>query len=703
MATPVSEKGMAGVIPPFTFTLVNTPDNFVAGKICSAFDNWTQLTSDKCILSWVRGVHIDFIENLVQSCIPSPICFGPGDCEKINAELQRLLSKGIIEFAEPVEGQFISNIFFRTKKDGAIRLILNLKQLNLNVEYHHFKMETLQAAIQLMTKNCFMASVDLKDAYYSVPVAAQDRKFLRFLWQNQLFQFTCLPNGLAEAPRKFTKMLKVPFAFLRRQGHASSAYIDDSCLLGQSKELCDDNVQTTVMLMDSLGFTVHPEKSSFQPSHILIYLGFVLNSLMMTVTLTEGKVQKIILMCKSLLRRTTCSIRQFAELIGNLVAAEPGVELAPLHYRRLEIAKVQALREHKGSYEATMRITDSIKVDLVWWIEKLPSLHRCLEKPSPVRTVFTDSSNFAWGAVCEGKSTGGPWVRQEKDWHINYKELMAAFFGLKVFCSELSHCHVKLFVDNTTALAYINNQGGRKPGLNGLARQLWLWAEERQIWVSAVHVPGTQNIEADRASRKTYAHEMEWQLDASVFQAIVAHCGDIKVDLFASRTNAQCMQYVSWKPDPFAFAVDAFTIDWNTQGLYAFPPFSVIGRLLTKLAREGASLVAVFPLWPNQPWFPRALQMSTDYPRLLPAKTDLLRLPQNPHKTHPFLHKLRLTLFRLSGQSGRVRVFQQQLPLWSPRAGGHPLANSTGLTCASGMCFAVNGRYLQCLPLQCNL
>lgn len=82
-----------------------------------------------------------------------------------------------------------------------MRIILNLRELNESVEYHRFKMETLQHAIQMMTPGCFMASIDLKDAYYSIPVCEADRKFLRFMWEGRLYQYTCLPNGLAEEER----------------------------------------------------------------------------------------------------------------------------------------------------------------------------------------------------------------------------------------------------------------------------------------------------------------------------------------------------------------------------------------------------------------------------------------------------------------------------------------------------------------------
>ncbi len=94
-------------------------------------------------------------------------------------------------------GQFISPIFLTPKKDGSYRMILNVKQFNTHVAYYHFKMDTLASAINLMKPHCFMASVDLKDAYYSVPVSASDQKHLKFTWDGQLFHFVCFPNGLS--------------------------------------------------------------------------------------------------------------------------------------------------------------------------------------------------------------------------------------------------------------------------------------------------------------------------------------------------------------------------------------------------------------------------------------------------------------------------------------------------------------------------
>ena len=132
-----------------------------------------------------------------------------------------LLEKGIVKKSFPERNQFISTIFLRPKKDGSFRMTLNLKELNKFVEYEHFKMDYIHTCIELMRPNCYMASIDLKDAYYSVPVDESHQKFLEFQLQGILCQFTCLAQGVSSAPRLFTKLLKPVFSHLRRKGHIS--------------------------------------------------------------------------------------------------------------------------------------------------------------------------------------------------------------------------------------------------------------------------------------------------------------------------------------------------------------------------------------------------------------------------------------------------------------------------------------------------
>ena len=77
-----------------------------------------------------------------------------------------------------------------------------------------------------------MTSVDLKDVYYSIPIAEEHQRYLKFIWRDQLYAFTSLPMGLTSSPRIFTTVLKPVFSYLRSQsGHICLGYIDDSFYL----------------------------------------------------------------------------------------------------------------------------------------------------------------------------------------------------------------------------------------------------------------------------------------------------------------------------------------------------------------------------------------------------------------------------------------------------------------------------------------
>ena len=203
-------------------------------------------------------------------------------------------------------------------------------------------------------KKSSVGSVDLKDAYHSIPVNKFDRKYLQFYWNDHLYKYTCLPNGLTTAPRIFTKILKVLFSRLRKRGHTNVSYIDNSLLNSNSYSECSVNISETISLLDSLGFTIHSTKSVIQPTQIIIFLGFALNSQNMTIRLTNEKAKEIEELCCKYIKNREITIREFAQIVGKLVAAEPGVEYAPIYIKSLEIEKDRKLKESNGNFESKM-------------------------------------------------------------------------------------------------------------------------------------------------------------------------------------------------------------------------------------------------------------------------------------------------------------------------------------------------------------
>lgn len=259
-------------------------------------------------------------------------------------------------------------------------------------------------------ENCYMASIDLIDAYDAVPVAVEHRRYLRILWRNRLFQYTCLPNGLVSTLRYFTKLLKPVYTTLLSQGYLNVGYIDDSYLQGDSNTECRSDILTTLNLFESLGFLINHEKSTWKYS------------------LQQKKRERIILACQQLLKRSVISIRKVAHVIGLLVSSLPAVQYGPLHYRSLEIDKNIALQQNNGNCKAIMTLSSESVSDLGWWVTSLPIAWKNITMGNPTIEMATDASTLGWGAVCNGQSAQGMWSPLEKQKHINELESLAIYF-----------------------------------------------------------------------------------------------------------------------------------------------------------------------------------------------------------------------------------------------------------------------------------
>ena len=263
----------------------------------------------------------------------------------------------------------------------------------------------------------------------------------------------------------------------------------------------------------------------------------------MTVSLTPLRAQKLVSACSMLLKLDKQPIRTVAQVIGLMVASFPAIPNAQLFYRALEQDKTQALRQPKGDFEATMTYSET-RSDLNWWVKNVPVMCKPILLPSPDLTIQSDASLLGWGTHCNNKHAGGQWTPEEATHHINCLETTAAFFALQAFCKKSSDIHVRLELDNTTAVTYINNMGGNKSiDCNRVARQLWLWCIKHNIWVSAVHIPGTENIEANRQSR-IFDKNAEWSLRDTTFNQICKEFFTPTIDLFASRLNHKVDTYV---------------------------------------------------------------------------------------------------------------------------------------------------------------
>lgn len=605
------------------------------------------------MLSWVQnGYSIPFCKQVSQPFVPRPNISHEESRDMLEA-INKLLELDAISRCNPLDDQFLSKIFLAEKPNGGKRFILNLKPLNKFITKTHFKMEDYRTASKLIPQDGYLATIDLKEAYLLVPIIKSDRKYLRFNFQppnsNDLvtYEFTAMPYGLSVAPRVFTKIMKEVIAYLRKQGHKSVIYLDDILCIGDSYEECANNIQETVKLLECLGFVVNYDKSSLVPTQVCKFLGFVYDTQRLSISLPTDKRNSIANAIQKFSRLPRCTIREFAQLIGILIAACPAARYGFLYTKILERQKFLALQQNSNNYEAKINLPASILEDLNWWRDNILLTYCPMRTLCYKKEIFTDASRTGWGAVCGEEKVNGRWKETELEHHINYLELLAAFLGLKSFVKDDNHCAILLRIDNTTAICYINRLGGIQfPHLNNLSRSIWQWSENRNIWLFASYV-NTKDNSADAESRKVNP-DTEWELSYEAYESVKQHFGCPEIDLFASRNNAKCDLFISWKQDPDAFAVDAFTINWQFKYFYAFPPFSLVLKCIRKIIDDKATGILVFPYWPSQPWFP-LLQSVLVSPILFLNPSKYL-LQSNFREHHPLHTTLTLGAAKLCGR-----------------------------------------------------
>lgn len=317
------------------------------------------------------------------------------------------------------------------------------------------------------------------------------------------------------------------------------------------------------------------------------------------------KFTKIVSLCQKILWEKYVPIRIFASLIGLVVHAFNAISEGPMHYRNMERDKIQNLRE-LNDYDSKMFISNGSVVEIQWWLDNVEKLNgKPIRTPSIDFWIETDASLQGWGATFSNKTLGGRWTLTESKMHINELELLAIKFSLKAFFSGFKNCHIGIKSDNTTSVSYINSMGGMTSKLlNSISIEIWQWCIHRAIVVSAKHIPGIENVQADQLLRQ-FSDSKEWMLKPDIFSRICHHFFLPDIDLFASRLNTQLDKFVSWTFDPDAAENHAFTLRWFQFCPYIFPPFRLIGRVLNKILSDKVEkAILIVPLWKTQSWFP---------------------------------------------------------------------------------------------------
>jgi hypothetical protein len=687
----------------------NTLSLSVGGRLSHFCAKWRQLPLSTFVWDVVSEGHcIPFRGDPPASCGVRETSGDAARLRILQEEVAGLLDKGAVErvpFQEVGEGWY-STYFLVPKKTGDWRPILNLKPLNKRLVIETFKMETLKNVILACSPGEWLASLDLKDAYFHVPVHPAHRRFLRFCLRGVHYQYRVLPFGLSTSPRVFTKVLAPVIESLRVQGVHIHPYLDDLLLRARSREQLLADVRRAIDALQSVGFLINFTKSEVEPALDLTFIGGRLRTDVGRVFLPQDRMEALIRLAQSFRVGELKSAKTWLALLGIMAAA---IQVVPYARMRMRPLQLYLLSRWNAIHHL---LTDLVVVPFVlsdhiaWWT--IPENLAC-GMPLSLRphdhVVTTDASGLGWGGLLDDTSSTvkGVWDAGCRDWHINRLELRAVQLTLVHFQERLRGSSVLIRADNTTTCAYINRQGGtRSPDLCVQAWHLFTWAIRFQVELRATYLPGLRNVHADSLSRvgclqqhrrEEEVDQREWSLRREVAQAVFIRLDEPQIDLFATFQNKQCPVFCALEQGHGVLCTDGLTLAWGGVYGYAFPPIALIPRVLAKMLREEAMILLIAPRWPGRPWYTTILHHLIAPPLALPDRPDLLwQLSQQC--LNPSFFKL--TAWKLSGRPSDSEEFRRTL--WNSQSQGGPQARPPA-TKVAGECFVSGAKHRVTIPL----
>ena len=387
-------------------------------------------------------------------------------------------------------------MFLVPKPHQRWRPVIDLSRLNTFLHIEKFKMKTPESIRTSLIPGEWVSSIYLSDAYLHIPIHPNSRKYLRFCYKSQVFQFTSLPFGLATPPPNgplhvFTMIVKEVKLMALSRGLRVHQYLDDWLIRSKSQEEAQVNTQAVVDLTQSLGWIINQEKSELKPTQVFSFVGYEyhLDSALVKPTQERWlKLQDLILRLKS---KHVLTARCLMSLIGLLASTEKMVPEGRLHMRPFQFHLKEHWRYPQSLYNL-LPWTEAIAAHLDWWqkpsnVMKGADLH---PKDHSIQ-LFTDASNEGWGPHLDQNSTKGLWSDREKRLHINLLELKVVSLALRDVKDQCQNQTVLVATDNST-VGSLHQQTRR----NSLSRDVCSPVEDYDLVPSLSH-----NIESQTHSR----------------------------------------------------------------------------------------------------------------------------------------------------------------------------------------------------------
>ena len=318
------------------------------------------------------GYHVPFLDS-PPPLSRTPISFptyraGSPRAQALQQEVEGMLAKGALEIARDPGPGFFSRLFLVEKASGGWRPVIDLSHLNEFVHLTQFKMETVASVLLSVREGDFLASLDLKDAYFQIPIHRSSRKLLRFTSEGTVYQFRALCYGLSIAPQVFTRVFAVVSAWAHSYGIRLLRYLDDWLVLSSSEREAKQAVQSLLSLFRTLGIVINEKKSDLVPSQTAKYFS-------MTIDIEAGKVfpflvrvEKFLTVAESFCTMDAPPAQLWQVILGHLASLERLVPHGRLRMRTLQWHLKAHWSPESDPPSLPVLLPREVRRDLSWWM-----------------------------------------------------------------------------------------------------------------------------------------------------------------------------------------------------------------------------------------------------------------------------------------------------------------------------------------------
>ena len=544
--------------------------------------------------------------------------------EEVKKEILGLVRDGA--FARE-EAKIVSPTFLIPKKDGAMRLIHDLREVNRCIEPPRFSLRGARDAGEVVREANWLAVLDLKHGYQQVAMEPSARKYLGAALGEETVVSTVLPFGLNLSPYVFTRLTGWLAREVRKRfGLGVAVYIDDFLLGAKSREELEEGIQRVKEFFETLGVVIS-EKKEVSPAQKVEFIGFTWDARRKTIGVPKERRREYKRAVANLLRHGQTR-RVWTRVIGKLGFLREAVGPTMRHIRSL--LHLAARWRTRGEL---IEAEGEAREDLLWWKEKLEGeVELPLETRRVSASLTTDASDGGLGYLIETMEQKGAnrgrqvhferaMEAEDKEAHINRKEIEAVLRALQEHREELRGRHLVWYSDSTTALAAVRRQGTQK-----LSRAAWELTkevvdlmDEENIKILPKHVPGRLNSAADALSRPE-EERSRWE---EVLELITHRWGPLQEDPCGATREATTL-------------LEGML--WTEKRTLLLPRVQDIGKVVNYLSLattghrpEGhpsmwpRMAVLVTPVWKGARWWKRVEEMRTEFIQLGRLAKDDLR------------------------------------------------------------------------------